>query len=60
MTQKLDPETGRLALQSFLRVKSPLGSPRVLFECVGSFFQIPLPGFKPYVVASPEATLPSR
>ena len=55
MNQQLDPETGRLALQSFLEHKSPLGPLRVLFERVGGFFQIPLPGFKPYVVAGPEA-----
>ncbi len=55
MKQGLDPETGRLALQSFLKHKSPLGPLRVLFERVGDFFQIPLPGFKPYVVAGPEA-----
>ena len=55
MKQQLDPETGRLALQSFLKYKSPLGPLRVLFERVGGFFQIPMPGFKPYVVASPEA-----
>jgi cytochrome P450 len=55
MTQKLDPETGRLALQSFLKGRSPLGPLRVLFERVGAFFQIPLPGFRPYVIASPEA-----
>ena len=55
MKQQIDPETGRLALQSFLKHKSPLGPLRVLFERVGSFFQIPLPAFKPYVVAGPEA-----
>lgn len=55
MKQQLDTETGRLALQSFLKYKSPLGPLRVLFERLGGFFQIPMPGFKPYVVASPEA-----
>jgi cytochrome P450 len=53
--KQLDAETGRLALQSFLKHKSPLGPLRVLFERVGGFFQIPLPRFKPYVVAGPEA-----
>lgn len=55
MKQQLDPETGYLALQSFLKYKSPLGPLRVLFEHMGGFFQIPMPGFKPYVVASPGA-----
>ena len=55
MNRQLNPETGRLALQSFLKHKSPLGPLRVLFERVGGFFQIPLPGFKPFVVASPES-----
>ena len=55
MNQQFDPETGRMALQSFLKHKSPLGPLRVLFDRVGGFFQIPLPGFKPFVVASPEA-----
>ena len=44
-----------MALQAFLEQKSPLGPLRVLFEHVGRFFQIPLPGFKPYVVVGPEA-----
>jgi len=55
MKQQFDAETGRLALQSFLKHKGPLGPMRVLFQRVGRFFQIPLPGFKPYVVAGPEA-----
>ncbi|MBN1450182.1 MAG: cytochrome P450 [Anaerolineales bacterium] len=55
MKQQFDPQTGHLALQSFLEHKNPLGPLRVLFERVGGFFQIPLPGFKPFVVASPEA-----
>jgi cytochrome P450 len=44
-----------MALQAFLEHKSPLGPLRVLFERMGGIFQIPLPGFKPYVVAGPKA-----
>jgi len=55
MNQQLDPEVGRLALQSFLKHRSPLGPLKVMAERVGRFFQIPLPGFKPYVVFGPES-----
>ena len=50
-----DPETGREVLKAFLAEKSPLGPLRVMAERVGRFFQVPLPGFKPYIVFGPEA-----
>ena len=53
--QTITPETGRLALKSFLQQRSPLGPLKVMAEQIGRFFQIPLPGFKPYVVFGPEA-----
>ena len=53
--QTLSPETGRLALKSFLEQHSPLGPLKVMAEQIGRFFQIPLPGFRPYVVFGPEA-----
>jgi cytochrome P450 len=53
--QTITPETGRLALKSFLKQRSPLGPLKVMAEQIGRFFQIPLPGFKPYVVFGPEA-----
>jgi cytochrome P450 len=51
----LPSEIGSAALKSFLETRSPLGPLRVMAERVGKFFQIPLPGFKPYVVFGPEA-----
>jgi len=55
MNQQLNSETGRLALQSFIKNKSPLGPLKVMAKQLGRFFQIPLPGFKPYVVFGPES-----
>jgi cytochrome P450 len=53
--QTVDPEIGRAALFALFKERSALGPLRVMFERVGRFFQIPLPGFHPYVVAGPEA-----
>jgi cytochrome P450 len=53
--QTISPETGRMALKSFLQQRSPLGPLKVMAGQIGRFFQIPLPGFKPYVVFGPEA-----
>lgn len=50
-----DPQLGLAVLKSFLAEKSPLGPLRVMAERVGRFFQVPLPGFKPYIVFGPEA-----
>lgn len=50
-----DPQTGLAVLKAFLKEKSPLGPLRVMAERVGRFFQVPLPGFKPYIVFGPEA-----
>jgi cytochrome P450 len=46
---------GITALKALLAERSPLGPLKVMAEQVGRFFQIPLPGFKPYVVFGPEA-----
>jgi cytochrome P450 len=43
------------ALQSFLMEGSPLGPLKVMAKQIGYFFQIPLPGFRPFVVFGPEA-----
>ena len=53
--QKSDAQTGLLSLKAFLLTRSPLGPLRVLSERVGRFFQIPMPGFHPFVVFGPEA-----
>ncbi len=48
-------QVGLAALKAFLAGRSPLGPLKVMAEQIGRFFQIPLPGFKPYVVFGPEA-----
>src|SRR5512141_124026 len=55
MTNNLFPETGRAALSALFREGSPLGPLKVMAKHVGRFFQIPIPGFRPYVVFGPEA-----
>ncbi len=55
MKKALSPETGRAAMHALLKEKSPLGPLKVMAKHVGHFFQIPIPGFQPYVVFGPEA-----
>ena len=55
MNKKLSPETGRAALSALFKEGSPLGPLKVMAKHAGRFFQIPLPGFRPYVVFGPEA-----
>ena len=55
MNKKLSPETGRDAMRALIQEGSPLGPLKVMAKHVGRFFQIPLPGFRPYVVFGPEA-----
>jgi len=55
MAKNISPETGRAALRALIKEGSPLGPLKVMAEHVGRFFQIPLPGFRPYVVFGPEA-----
>ena len=40
---------------ALLREGSPLGPLKVMAKTVGRFFQIPIPGFRPFVVFGPEA-----
>jgi cytochrome P450 len=54
-SQRLSAQTGYAALRAFLREGSPLGPLRVMAKQVGRFFQIPIPGFRPFVVFGPEA-----
>ncbi len=54
-SQKISPETGRAAMQALLQEGSPLGPLKVMARQIGRFFQIPLPGFRPYLVFGPEA-----
>jgi cytochrome P450 len=53
--QNLSPETKQLLLRSVIREKSPLPAMQILYAHLGRFFQIPLPGFKPFVVGGPQA-----
>jgi cytochrome P450 len=55
MPPPLTPELGRAALRALLKERSPLGALKVMAQRLGRFFQIPLPGFRPYVVFGPEA-----
>src|SRR5512133_3663891 len=53
--KSISPETGRAALHSLLKEGSPLGPLKVMAKQIGQFFQIPIPGFRPFVVFGPEA-----
>ncbi len=55
MKPSIPPSLGRAALRALIKERSPLGPLKVMAEHVGRFFQIPLPGFRPYVVFGPEA-----
>ncbi len=55
MTNPLTPELGLAALRAQLKERSLLGPLRVMAEMFGRFFQIPIPGFQPFVVFGPEA-----
>jgi cytochrome P450 len=55
MTKAISPELGRAAMRALIKEKSPLGPLKVMAKHVGRFFQIPIPGFRPYVVFGPEA-----
>lgn len=50
-----DTQVGIAALRAFLSTRSPLGPLKIMADQMGRFFQIPLPGFKPYVIFGPEA-----
>lgn len=53
--KSISAQTGRAALQSLLKEGSPLGPLKVMAKQIGRFFQIPIPGFRPFVVFGPEA-----
>src|SRR5512142_1856649 len=55
VSKSISPETGRLALRALISEGSPLGPLKVMAKYVGRFFQIPIPGFRPFVVFGPEA-----
>ena len=51
----ISAKLGRAALRAFIEEGSPLGPLNIMAEHVGRFFQIPIPGFRPFVVFGPEA-----
>jgi cytochrome P450 len=55
MIRNISAETGRAALSALIKEGSPLGPLKAMAKHVGRFFQIPIPGFRPYVVFGPEA-----
>ncbi|HSK87486.1 MAG TPA: cytochrome P450 [Anaerolineales bacterium] len=55
MTNPISAETARTALLAFIKERSPLGPLKVMAREIGCFFQIPIPGFRPFVVFGPEA-----
>ena len=55
MKTPVSPELGRAAMRALFTERSPLGPLKVMAKYVGRFFQIPIPGFSPYVVFGPEA-----
>lgn len=54
MESKVSAATGRAALAALFREGSPLGPLKVMAKHVGRFFQIPIPGFRPFVVFGSE------
>lgn len=50
MKDRVSAETGRAALRALIRERSPLGPLKVMAKQIGRYFQIPIPGFRPYVV----------
>jgi cytochrome P450 len=55
MINNISTETGRTALNAFIKERSPLGPLKVMAKEIRRFFQIPIPGFGPFVVFGPEA-----
>jgi cytochrome P450 len=54
-SNRISSETGRAALSALFNEGSPLGPLKVMAKHVGRFFQIPIPGFRPFVVFGPQA-----
>ena len=50
MANQVSKETGRAALIALIKERSPLGPLKVMAERIGRYFQIPIPGFRPFVV----------
>jgi cytochrome P450 len=55
-SKSISAQTGQAALRALITEGSPLGPLKVMAKHVGRFFQIPIPGFRPFVVFGPEAS----
>src|SRR5512133_3006822 len=55
VSKSISSEIGIRALRALIQEGSPLGPLKVMAKYVGQFFQIPIPGFRPFVVFGPEA-----
>jgi cytochrome P450 len=55
MTTVITFKTGFAVMVALIKERSPLGPLKVMAGRIGRFFQIPIPGFRPYVVFGPEA-----
>ncbi len=55
MTERVTPQLGLAALQSFFAEGSLLGPLKIMAKNIGRLFQIPLPMFHPFVVFGPDA-----
>lgn len=54
-SKSISAQVGQTALRALITEGSPLGPLKVMAKHVGRFFQIPIPGFRPYVVFGPES-----
>src|SRR5215208_3390167 len=54
-SKSISADAGRAALHALFMEGSPLGPLKVMAKTVGKFFQIPIPGFRPFVVFGSEA-----
>ncbi|GAB4474568.1 MAG: cytochrome P450 [Anaerolineales bacterium] len=55
MRAQFSPDLGLRVLQAWFENRTPLGPLRVMADEMGYLFQIPLPGFQPFVVFGPSA-----
>ena len=55
MIHQVSPETGRAALSALINEGTLLGPLKVMAKEIGRCFQIPIPGFRPFVVFGPDA-----
>jgi cytochrome P450 len=54
-SKNISAQIGQTALRALISEGSALGPLKVMAKHVGRFFQIPIPGFRPFVVFGPEA-----